>query len=358
MANRSTRPWSEIALDGHQADVLRELVRQHIRTGEPVGSVSVGRSAKLALSPASIRSVMAELETAGLLTQPHKSAGRVPTDRGYRVYVDQLAHRARVSAEHAQAIEDALSENGNRIEALLGQASRQLSLFSDQVGLVLAPAPQRLIVDQIEFTRLDSTRVIAVLVARSGVVQNRIIPIDESLEPAELARISRYLSSELGGRTLPEMRQLLEQRRGREQALYDRLVARSLELARKAVETDENENEAELFVDGASNLLTKQDFSDLGLLQSLLRTLEDKRTLIELLGRLIESRGVQVVIGEENPLSDLNRCALVASTYRAGDRVMGTVGVVGPIRMPYGKTMALVDHLSAYLTRFLSETEN
>jgi heat-inducible transcriptional repressor len=299
---------------------------------------------------------MAELESLGLLNQPHTSAGRIPTDRAYRVYVDRLIHKPRVSAEHALAIEAALASTGGQIEGLLGQASRQLSLFSDQVGLVLAPALQRLIVDQIEFVRLDSGRVMAVLVARSGVIHNRVIHVDEPIEPMELERIGRYISGEFGGRTLTAMREMLEERLGQERAAYDRLMARTLELGRKAVDSDASESE--LFVEGTSNLLKKRDLADLALLQSLFRTLEDKRTVIDLLGRLIESRGVRVLIGEENPLSDLNRCSLVASTYRADDRVMGTVGIVGPIRMPYGRAMALVDHLSIVLTRLFSGPEN
>jgi len=345
----------EIDPDSRHADVLREVVRQHIQSGEPVGSAAVSRVARLGLSPASIRNVMAELEELGLLSQPHTSAGRVPTDRAYRVYVDQLLRRPRVAATEADAIERALEGSRGEVDELCGEASRQLSRFSQQVALVLAPDLQRLVVDHLEFVRLDPGRVMAILVARSGVVHNRILPLSEPLTPLELERIGRYLSAEFGGLTLPEMRAALEHSLGQERAAYDRLMAASLDLGRRAVDL---EQEGELFVEGASNLLSLPDFSDLDLLRALLRTLEDKRTLIDLLGRLIESSGVQVVIGEENRLSDLTRCSLVASTYRAGGRVLGTVGVVGPIRMPYGRAMALVDHLSRVLSRMLSSTEN
>jgi heat-inducible transcriptional repressor len=335
--------------------VLREVVRQHIQSGEPVGSAAVSRGARLGLSPASIRSVMAELEEQGLLVQPHTSAGRVPTDRAYRVYVDQLLPRPRMAATEAQAIERALAASRGEIDELFGEASRQLSRFSQQVALVLAPDLRRLVVDHLEFVRLDAGRVMAILVARSGVVHNRILPVSEPLSPPELERIGRYLSAEFGGLTLPEMRAALERSLGEERAAYDRLVASSLELGRRALAS---QLDGELFVEGASNLLSLPDFSDLELLRGLLRTLEDKRTLIDLLGRLIESSEVQVVIGEENPLFDLTRCSLVASTYGAGGRALGRVGIVGPIRMPYGRAMALVEHLSRVLSDLLSAREN
>lgn len=356
MTTNRTGPKPGGELDPRHAAVLREIVTQHIQTGEAIGSATIARKPKLALSPASIRHVMSELEELGLLSQPHRSAGRVPTDRAFRVYVDQMIRRPRMGAAQAQAIERALTGSSGEVEDLLAEASRQLSLFSHQVGLVLAPDLERLIVDQLEFVRLDRGRVMAILVARSGVVHNRILKVADPPEPSELERIGRYLTDEFGGRTLPGMRDLLARRMQEERATYDRMMARSLELGRQAVDFDESD--AEVFVEGASNLLNLPEFSDLDLARALFRTLEDKRTLIDLLSRLLEEPGVRVVIGEENPLSDLNRCSLVASTYRAGERVMGTVGIVGPIRMPYGRAMALVDHLSEVLSRLFSSSGN
>jgi heat-inducible transcriptional repressor len=348
------RPDSE--LDPRHAKVLREVVRQHIQTGEAIGSATIARATTIGLSPASIRHVMSELEELGLLSQPHTSAGRVPTDQAFRVYVDQMIRKPRMGAAQAQAIERALTESSREVDDLLGEASRQLSLFSNQVGLVLAPDLERMIVDQLEFVRIDRGRVMAILVTRSGVVHSRILQVGDPPEVAELERIGRYLTEEFGGRTLPQMRDMLARRLREERATYDRMMSRSLELGQKAVDFDESD--AEVFVEGASNLLNLPEFSDLDLARALFRTLEDKRTLIDLLSRLLEEPGVRVVIGEENALSDLNRCSMVVSTYRSGERVMGTVGIVGPIRMPYGRVMALVDHLSHVLSRLLSSSEN
>jgi heat-inducible transcriptional repressor len=295
---------------------------------------------------------MAELEERGLLQQPHTSAGRVPTDRAYRLYVDQMLRKTRVSASQAQAIDAALAGSRGEIPDLLAEVSRQLSQFSNQVGLVLAPNLQRVLIDRIEFVRIDPRRVVAILVARSGVVHNRMLEIAEPEEQVELDRIGRYLTDELGGLTLPEMRDRLLTRMSEERATYDSLMRQSLELGRQALES--HEDDAELLVEGASNLIRSPEFSELETMRGLLRTLEEKKALIHLLSQVIDGGGVQVVIGEENPEEQLNKCSIVVAGYGTDERTLGTLGIVGPTRMEYAKAIALVDHLAAVLSKWLS----
>lgn len=339
-------------LDSRSSEVLRTVIRQHILSGEPVGSKAVTGGTMLDLSPASIRNVMAELEERGLLQQPHTSAGRVPTDRAYRLYVDQMLRKTRLSPSQAQAIDTALADSRGEIPDLLAEVSRQLSQFSKQVGLVLAPNLQRVPIDRIEFVRLDSRRVVAILVARSGVVHNRVLEIAEPAEQVELDRIGRYLTDELGGLTLPEMRDRLLIRMGEERAAYDRLMMQSLELGRQALES--REDDAELLVEGASNLIGSPEFSELGAMRDLFRTLEEKKALIQLLSEVIDGEGVQVVIGAENPQEQLSKCSLVVATYGTQTQTRGTLGIVGPTRMEYAKAIALVEHLAGVLSRLLS----
>ena len=339
-------------LDSRSGEVLRTVIHRHIRTAEPVGSKAVTGGTQLDLSPASIRNVMAELEERGLLRQPHTSAGRVPTDRAYRLYVDQMLRKTRVSPSQAQAIDVALAGSRGEIPDLLAEASRQLSQFSNQVGLVLAPNLQRVLIDRIEFVRLDPRRVVAILVARSGVVHNRMLEIAEPEGQVDLDRIGAYLTDELGGLTLPEMRDRLLTRMAEERAAYDRLMRQSLELGRQALES--HEDDAELLVDGASNLIGSPEFSELETMRGLFLTLEEKKALIRLLGQVIDGRGVQVVIGEENPQEQLNKCSLVVAGYGTEATTLGTLGIVGPTRMEYAKAIALVDHLAAALSRLLS----
>ncbi len=351
-----TRPDGDVEpldLDAREEAILKSVIRQHILTGEPIGSRAVSRRPQLDLSPATIRSVMAELEERGLLTQPHASAGRLPTTKAYRLYVDHMIGRPRMDAEEARAIDEALDGRRGEITELLEEASRQLSRFSHQVGVVLGPELRRIVVEQVEFVRLDLRRVVAILVGRSGVVHNRILDCAEPLGQAELDRVGRYLTEEFRGSTLAEIRRRLELRMSEERAAYDRLVARSLELGHRAVEAQAPE--AVVFVDGTSNLLSQPEFSaDPERIKELMRALDRKKTLIDLLGRVLEEEGLQVVIGDEHPPSGLPPCTLVAATYGAGGQVMGTLGIVGPTRMEYAQAMALVEYLAQVISRYLT----
>jgi len=346
----------EEVLDRREEAILRSVIREHIVTGEPIGSRTVARLPRLDLSPATIRNIMGELEERGFLEQPHVSAGRLPTSKAYRLYVDRMLRRAQVSPDQVHAIDQALAHSSGEIAELLGETSRQLSHFSNQVGVVLAPQFQRIVVEHIEFVRLDSRRVVAILVGRSGVVHNRILAVNEPLAQPELDRIGRYLSEEFGGLTLSEIRQTLELKMTEERATYDRLVARSLELGRQAI--DAEEGRPEVFVEGASNLLGSPEFADPEKIKSLMRALERRRTLIGLLGRVLDEDGVQVIIGEESDSSELVDCSLVAANYESGGRVIGTLGIVGPKRMEYARAIALVDYLAQVLGRFFERDEN
>jgi len=347
---------SEIALDGRKSAVLKAIIREHIQTGEPVGSRTVSRTDGLDLSPASIRNIMAELEERGLLSRPHASAGGVPTDRAYRLYVDNMISLPQVAPSQARAIDEALGRSRGEMDELLGAASRQLSHFSNQVGIVLAPDMKRIIVEHLEFIRLDDSRIVAIIVGRSGVVHNRILRLEKPLEQSRLDAIGRYLSEEFRGFTLPRMRDQLRVRSSEERASQDEMTADGIELGSKAVKAEESETG--LFIEGFSNLIALPDFSDISIVRPVAKSLEEKSTLVDLLSRVLEDSGVQVVIGQENPMSGLSRCSLVASHYGSGDRAMGMVGIVGPTRMQYARAIALVDYLAGILTKILSNREN
>jgi heat-inducible transcriptional repressor len=343
-------------LDARGAEVLRLVIRAYIHSGEPVGSVRLSHEPGLGLSPATIRTIMADLETRGFLAQPHPSAGRVPTDSAYRFYVDHAVRRRPVGAAEAQKIDAALARRRGELVELLEEASRQLSQFSQHVGVVLAPGVRRIVVERVEFVRLEAARILAIVVGRGGVVQHRILRTDTDIGQLELDRMGRFLSERFGGWTLTAMRDELVRRLAEERAACDRMVARSFEFGCRSVEFGE-ELEGTLFVEGASNLLGRPEFSDPEQVRSLLRTLEEKHRLVELLSRLLEARGPKVVIGEEDPLTALADCSVIASTYGSEDRVLGTVGIVGPRRMEYSRAIALVDYLASVLTRLLSDSE-
>ena len=357
MSPRRPGPSEQHDLDPRQEAILRSVIREHILTGEPIGSRTVSRRPRLDLSPATIRSVMGELERRGLLSQPHHSAGRLPTVKAYRLYVDHLMGKPTLSRDKTRAIDEALGGHRGEITELLEEASHQLSRFSNQVGVVLAPELRRIVVEQIEFVRLDLRRVVAVLVGRSGVVHNRILDLAEPLEQFELDRVSAWLSQEFRGKELAEIRRMLAERLSEERAALDRLVARGLELGRLALET--GEGPAEVYVEGASKLLDQPEFAlDPERVKELMRALERKRTLVELLGRVLDEDGVQVVIGAEQPEVGLPPCSVVAAAYGAPGRVMGTLGLVGPTRMEYAQAIALVEYLAQVLSRYFSQSDD
>jgi heat-inducible transcriptional repressor len=339
-------------LDERELEILKSVIQAHVITGEPVGSRTLSRGAGLDLSPATIRNVMSDLEERGLLIQPHASAGRVPTDRAYRLYVDNLTGRPRIGAGQAQEIDVAMQLRRGEIPELLGEAARQLSRVSQHVGVVLAPEMRRIVVEHLEFVRLDPRRVVAILVDRTGVVHNRILHVHEAFEQVDLDLMGRELSQRFGGKTLPVIREAIALELLDERAAYDRLRARLLELGRDAL--DVGGDAKDVLVEGASNLVGAPEFGDLERTKALLQALEQKGRLVDLLERVLEDEGVKVVIGHENPESSLSDLSVVATTYRAGDRVMGTVGIVGPTRMEYARAIALVDYLAHILTRFLT----
>jgi heat-inducible transcriptional repressor len=286
------------------------------------------------------------------LSQPHASAGRVPTDLAYRLYVDRLMSRPPIDAGQAHAIDEALQHRRREIPELLGEAARQLSRVSQHVGVVLVPDMRRIVVERLDFVRLDAHRVVAILVDRAGVVHNRILDVDTAFDQPDLDRVGNELSQRFAGQTLPTIREAIARELSEERSAYDRRRSLLLELGRDALAVDSEATD--VLVEGASNLVGALDFADLERTKDLLRTLEEKGRLVDLLESVLTGQGVQVVIGHENPVSSLSDLSVVATTYRAGDRVLGTVGIVGPTRMEYARAIALVDYLAHVLTRFLT----
>jgi len=350
-------PDSDDPLEAREVAVLHSVVRAHIASGQPVGSVAVARCSDLGLSSASIRAIMCRLAERGFLSQPHRSAGRLPTDQGYRSFADRVVRRPpQVPAAEAREIEQALAASHGALSDLLEVSSRQLSQLSHQIGIVLAPDIIRVAVDRLEFVPLGGRRVMAIIVGRGGAVHHRLLVLEQDVEPVELERVGRFLTDDYRGHTLVEILEMLRRRRNEERATFDQLQGWSLTLCREAVEAVVDEGG--IFVEGALNLLDGDILPDLDVVRALFRTLEAKQRLIDLLGQLVEGRGVQVVIGDENEMSDLSQCTVVASSYGAVAEKLGTVGIVGPKRMEYAKVIPLVGYLARVLSARLSADAN
>ncbi len=359
MTTRSSRQHTtpDPQPDARGRIVLGEIIREHLRTGEPVGSRAVSERCGGASgwSSATIRNVMAELEEAGLVEQPHTSAGRIPTDKGYRFYVDHMLDGAHLSQEDVDAIERTLGETeheaGLAQSRLMERVSHLISALSENVGIVVSPSLSENRLQHIEFVALADGRVLVVMVFAPNVIQNKIIRIEEPLSQDELERTARYLNVEFAGRSLSVIRAEILRRMQAEKILYDRLLRNAVLLCERSLAGEPAES-GDVYVDGASNILSKPDFADLARLRELFRTLEEKSRLVQILNECIaagEGRhgGVGVRIGRELDAPAMQACALITSSYRIGaGEVAGTIGVVGPMRIEYARTMAVVNYVA------------
>lgn len=365
MALRSVNQLADWTPDARGRAVLSAIISEHLRTGQPVGSQTIAeRMQSLARwSPATIRNVMGELEEAGLLEQPHTSAGRVPTDKGYRLYVDQLTGGAKLKRADIATIDRQLrlanSEGGATPKRLMERASHLLSELSENVGIVISPplADKRL--QRVQFLKLADERILVVLVFTSGLVEDRVIRIDEPLEQRELEQAARYLNAEFAGKSLQSIRDELLSLMREEKALYDRLL-RSVVLICERSLNDEDDDAGDVYLDGASNIIAKPDFGDLERLRELFKTFEAKSHLVKILNEYMAREpvfgDVHVVIGREHSAPPLRACTLITAPYRVGGgEVAGSISVVGPMRMEYERTMAVVGYIAQIFERALRE---
>lgn len=329
-------------MDERHRDVLVALIREYVDSAEPVGSRLLARRYFPKLSPATIRNVMADLEEMGYLAQPHTSAGRVPTDKAYRFYVDSFPPS---QATPAQTPERSTRASG--VETFMEQTSEHLSAATRMTGLLLAPPLQRTTLSRVELVPLEPDRALAVLVTDMGWVTARAITLDPPLPAEEVRQISRELTRRFRDRTVAQIVQMesppadpLDQLHTRARAITDQIVA----MLRGRT----------LYVSGTINMLDHPEFWDIGTTRELLRTFEQKERLADLMASLAHDEGMHVTIGEENPDAGLRDCTLITSTYLYRNQVLGILGVVGPRRLPYPDVIAVVNETARHVTEALS----
>lgn len=344
------------ALSERTRRILAALIREYIETGEPVASAALTRRAGLSCSSATVRNVLAQLEEMGFVWQPHTSAGRVPTDLGYRFYVDLLLEARRASKDPAGVEARLRQQAGDAplIDDLLSSASQVLSEISKHVGFAIAPPDAEAIFDRIEFIPLGHHRILVVLVARGNQVSQKTIDIGEDIERAELEKAANFLNAEFSGRTLDEVREGVLARLREERSLYDQLLGLALRLASTSFASTDRPN---VSIDGTSSLLeevVRASGLSVPALRALLSMVEEKQRLVRLLNEYIDGPGLTVVIGTEHSDPELRPFSLIASTYFDG-RSTGLVGVIGPTRMRYSRAIDLVDHAARAVGKVLSD---
>src|ERR1700719_510781 len=336
-----------------EREVLTAIVETFISTGEPVGSRTLARSSREGLSPATIRNVMADLSEAGFLEQTHSSSGRIPTTDAYRYYVEQITGTAKLAPQDESMISDSLADVTD-VQEFMERTSHVLSLISRNVGVTVATSGAKNALEHVYFSRLGDQKVLAVLVTRSGLVRDRVLRLD--LPQSDLDAAARFLNENFRGWTMEAMRTELARRLEQERSEYDRLMASVEQLYKQGALAAEKGSQV-VFVEGASNLITGDH--DRQRLQEMLKTLEEKEKVVQLLSAYLDVKqeAVRVVIGPDQAFPSMQNFVLIGAPAHSGNEVMGSLAVIGPTRMDYQHTITAVSYIARLFDKILNESE-
>jgi heat-inducible transcriptional repressor len=342
-------------LDDRSRELLGAVVRAHIESAAPVSSRQLTRLGTFGLSSASIRNMMADLELLGFLTHPHVSAGRVPTDLGYRAFVSSLMEARAPRPETKARIVSELAPEAFELDRFLHAVSRLLSSLTGEIGVVAAPSAARFVLKSVHFTRVAERKILAVQVSDVGLVESRLIETQDDFAQAELDAVSNRLTTDFSGRTLVEVRRTLLEALREEKVRVDAALSRALELGKMTFSEERAPGDA-VVVEGTETILGKPEFRrDMDALSRLLHGFEERARLVNLLTDCLASSGTTVVIGSESDFTGETGSAVVAATYHRVDRPLGVLGVIGPRRMEYELVVPLVEELGRYVSSRLSE---
>ena len=337
------------SLDPRARSLLRTLIAQHIRDGEPVGSRTLAKHSGLDVSPATIRNIMADLEEIGLLSAPHTSAGRVPTAQGYRVFVDSLLQMQPLKEAEIARLRSQMPV-GAGTQALLSNASELLSVMSQFVGVVTVPQRAQFAFRMIDFVPLEGNRILVILVFTDNEVQNRIISTRRAYSSSELEQTANYLNANFAGRPLAEIRTTLIRELRDTRSEMERVLSAAVEISEQALDTASED----MLLSGQTRLMGLQGMSDMDRLRELFEAFSRKREILALLERCTKAPGVRVFIGEESGLAPLDTCTIITAPYASHGRVLGVLGVIGPTRMAYDRVIPIVQATADLLGKALN----
>lgn len=329
--------------------ILLALISEHLSSGEPVSSGTLGRLGEIGLSSASIRAVFAELEHAGFLSKPHSSSGRVPTEKGLRTFVDALLTSGELPAEKCQEIEQRLAAAGDTPEAVLRLTGRILAELTGSAAVVVSQPGASLVLKELRFLAVRPDAVLAVIVGSGGSVQNRLVRTERTLSPVDLERANNLLAALVENRTLQQVRHVLSQQLEGERARHDVQLRAALALGERALA--QAQSDAEVVVEGHARLINRPEFADIDRARQALRTLEDHELLVQLLDRTMVAPGIQVLIGAEESGDEMRDLSLVGASFGPG----GMLGVLGSTRMDYSMVVPTVRVTASVLARMLRE---
>jgi heat-inducible transcriptional repressor len=334
-----------------EREVLNAIIEAYIITGEPIGSRGLSRANSEGLSPASIRNVMSDLTEAGYLEQPHTSAGRVPTSEAYRYYVTQIANRSRNISDLDQGVIDNSLKGAGDLQQFMERTSHVLSQISQKVGVAVAGGPKE-VLEHIHFTRLEQNKVLAVVITKSGVVRDKLLRVDKELSSTDLEISARYLNDNFRGWSLDALRSELQKRIEQERSEYDRIMQSIAQLYKQGALGDERSQD--VYLEGASNLIGNADQQRL---REILRTLEEKQKMAELLSAYLDANQetVRVVFGLEEFEPQLRDFVLIGAPAKQGGEVVGSLAVIGPMRIDYQHAITAVSYISQLFEKFTQQ---
>jgi heat-inducible transcriptional repressor len=322
--------------------LLKALIENYIREGQPVGSRTLSRDSGLSLSSATIRNVMADLEDLGLVASPHTSAGRVPTDKGYRLFVDTLLKLKPLQHEEIEDIERRLGSEAASGRSLVQSVSQMLSNVTHMAGLVTLPNPHYISLSQIEFITLSENRALAIMVMSNREVENRVVQLDRYYSVEELRRAANYLNEAFAGRSLPDVRALLLRQLQETRAHMDQLMKDAIHMAQKVFDTH-SEERVEYVIAGETNLMGFAELSNVDRLRRLFEAFNEKHDILRLLDSCLRAEGIQIFIGQESGYRILDDISVVTAPYMLDNKVVGVLGIIGPTRMAYERVIPIVD---------------
>ena len=342
-------------LDGRKVTILKAIIKTYLETGEPVGSRTISKYTDLNLSSATIRNEMSDLEELGYIVQPHTSAGRIPSDKGYRFYVDQIMQE---KEEEFTEIKDLMLKRVDRVELLLKQMARILAQNTNYAALISAPQYHRNKLKFIQLSKVDDGKLLVVIVVEGNMIKNTMIPISQQLSDEGLLNLNILLNNALNGLTIEEINLDVISRLKEQAGIHSEVVARVLNEVAEAIRADDDD--LQIYTSGATNIFKYPELSDGEMASRLIGTLEQKQLLQELVDDVNSSEsssGIQVYIGEEAPVQTMRDCSIVTANYELGEGLRGTIGIIGPKRMDYEKVLNTLRNLMTQLDSILKKDE-
>ena len=341
-------------LDERKQKILQAIIRNYMETGEPVGSRTISKYSDLNLSSATIRNEMSDLEEMGYIVQPHTSAGRIPSDKGYRLYVDRILEEKN---HEVQELKDLMIERTDKMEQVLKQVVKVLAANTNYATMVSAPTYHRNKLKFIQLSKVTATQILAVIMIEGNIVRNKVIDVTEELDQETVLKLNILLNSVLNGLSIEEINLAMIQNLKEQAGIHSELVGSVIDAVAEVIHS---EDEVEIYTSGATNIFRYPELSDNGKASELINAFEEKQQLTNLVTQTLENednKGIQVYIGQETPIQSMKDCSVVTATYELGEGLQGTIGIIGPKRMDYENVLKTLKTLTEQLDEIYNKNK-